>query len=517
MTITKAYFQLVDGSTTPADTSVVLIGAALDGPVKEPFMIPAGTDPITVLGDSPLAAAYKQTYAAGASNIVLYRVNGTYAEAYVPLQGTNLFYFRSVGASDLYNTLTDTGSYNNIKVLMDGTGITITSVSGLTRAYLFSDYLTAQALVDQVNLDAAYGLIEVEATALQPSAYLNTITDDDLFTAFFEGGSTESTLIPDRSSGTDISSTIAELKSRLKEALFSDDPDDQLAGDPNGAIGLLDFNHIGIVDMFYDDDPDFSLILGLFCYNRSILGQGCLAVMGTQPLFDTTRITEVRDRLMKLSPASLYGGSVSDGSTGVQDIMPISFVQIVVGDTLVASSPMATAVPVSLAYSYLGIQATTSYYKNLTNKSLTGVTNLNYEFTKEVVDNFLANGYISIVSSIRRGFVPYTAITAVGGKSSTSYKNPHYVRISQTISRMLSTNLDSLVGQPLSKSTQNSLSSKVRTLIQPLVDNGIIRNFTVSCEFIGPTYAEARVQVSFTPYSDVTTVSSVTVIPYNQG
>lgn len=518
MSVTLTQFNIIQEVTSIPENTLVLVGCALDGPTGTAFMINEGVNPYSFLGKSPLARAFVQAYNSGNSNIILYRINGTYSEATIKYSTTDIFKFRAIAASDKYNTITDDSIYNNIKVYIDGEMLRVTNTLGIDRVYLLSAYNTAQQLGDALNLDAAYGLVEFETTVLQPTFFMNAFTDALSYTAFFTGGSTESNLIPDRSLGVDISATITTLKTRAKVALFGEDPDDQVVGEPNSILGLLDFGGISLVDMFYDDDSEFASILGLFCYSKSFLGQGCIGVLGTTPLYDLTdqSVINYKDRLVRLSPVSVFSpvSNVSGSVVVPQEITPISHIQIVIGDTLIVDGIAELPSPVSLAYSYLATQILNPYYVNMTNKALLGITRINYEFSKEFLDILLLNGYISIVSSIRRGFVSYNAITAIGKQNGSAYRNPHYTRISQYISRLLIINLDDMVGETLGVSSQTGLVDKVKSIIQNLVDNKIIRAYSVNCEFLS---SEVRLAVVYTPFTDVASITSVTTLPYNQG
>lgn len=296
-----------------------------------------------------------------------------------------------------------------------------------------------------------------------------------------------------------------------------------MQGEPNSILGLLDYAAFGVTDLFYEDDPEVASILGSFCMNKpAYSGHGCLSVMGTTPLYDPTeeRVVSKARNLMDLSPLVRFQdpGGIGNGSEvqEVNAVLPLNYVQIVTGDTPTIAQLGALDEPFSLAFAYLGSLVSSNYYTNVTNKSLVGITEMSYEFSKEVIDNLAANGYISIVSSIRRGYVPYLAVTAVGKSSKSSYKKPHYIRIAQQIGRLLNENLDYLVGTNKDGNTKTNVTGRIHELMQNLVDSGVIRGYSLVCEFSNHD-TMLNVSVSFTPYSDVESVSSTTILPLGQG
>lgn len=521
----KTHFRVIDYIESPPEDTVVLIGTAEHGPVGVPFILTSEDSPIALLGNTALAKAYLEIENTGVSNVVLYRLNGTHSTASLSYRDEDdslidVLRFRSVSANDLYNSISEDG-INPIKVDIDGTALIVTNSNETRRTYLLKEYPSASSLADALNIDAAYGLVEFETHPLIPDFEMSKFNEDAIFQAMFSGASTEKELMINRALEVD-PQVIAELSSRVKVALFGEGAEDSLY-EPNSTLGLMDFGGITLTDLFYEDDPNLAVLLGTFCQNKSNLsGFGCISVIGTTPVYNPTKanLDAKLTKLYAISPVMTYKGAGGLGGDTVKEVVgtliPQNYVQVVVGDTKIAPNLLGLTEPISLAFGYLATLMSIHYYNNPTNKSLRRVTNLNYEFSKEVIDNLASNGYISIVSSIRRGFVPYLAITAVGSSSKSSFKKPHYVRIAQQISRILGDNLDDILGTTRQRTTRTDVQGRIRDLMQILVDSGAIRGYSVVCEFLNYN-TELKVSVGFTPYSDVESVSSIVTLPIGQG
>lgn len=528
MAVNKSQFRIVDYVESTPENTMVLIGTGLDGPAHIPYQLNDGVNVYDVLGPTPLANAYSQAYKAGVTDIILYRVNGSHSTSTLRFRNaddtfTDVLGFKSVSANDLYNSFASNGDVNQIKVEIDGTMLTVTRSDGTKRAYYLKNYTSSNSLADALNIDYEYGLIEFETTVLSQGFRLDNFSDDTAYTALFEGASTEDNLIINRLDAVN-PAIIAELKTRVKVALFGESEEDQANGEPNSLLGYMDFGGIAVADIFYEDDTDIAYLLGLFCQNKSAYsGHGCISVVGTTPLLDTSAeaLETKKTNLYNLSPIVKFRSPSGLGSGGTETevataVNPLNYVQVVVGDTNIISQISQVPTPFSVAFAYLGTMLSLNYFSNVTNKTLTGVNNLTYEFSKEVIDNLASNGYISIVASVRRGYVPYLAITAVGKDSKSSFRKPHYIRISQHIGRLLNDNLDSLVGSTKQENTMIEVTKTVEELMQVLVDSGAIRGYSVACEYSNYNTV-LTVSVAFTPYSDIETVTSVTTLPLGQG
>ena len=489
MNVNKKHFQVANQTSMTADNTIVIIGPAEDGPSGIPITIDPNLNPVDVLGYSPLADAYTAVRDAGAKQIVLYRINGSYASAtlrYISEEKSfDIIKLTSVSANDKYNNII-------VTVYPDYIYIDEREIGGSTRYYFFEEYSTVYDLTYAINRDAYYGLISFTAEALEDELPLNQIVTGETV-VYFTGGETEEQFLTRRTEGNDYSYLAELMKGRLEEALFGYDKDNQLDRIPNSTLGILQFAVALVAGAYHDEDPEITRMLGAFCMNKTKHSEaGCIGVIGTSPLFGT----EVKERVTELV-------SIAQAN---EDTEEMHYVQVVVGDAYYSS--MMENIPTS--YGYAGTQSAYFYHMMMTNKQILGFGHLNYQISKEDIDLLSRNGYTCIVPSIRRGFVPYLASTFIKNKKSPMSK-PHCVRITQYVSRKLSEQYHYLIGSASNSITQREMIDVAEELLEEMVDKNIIRYYTVKCDFTPPN-REAKVDISITPFSEITAVNTSTIV-----
>lgn len=497
MVATKRHFEIVQQVNVAPENTLVLVGAALDGPSFVPFTLFEDSDPYHVLGDCALADAYLTAKRSGCDNIILFRINGSHAEAIIrKIEGTpqDVLRLRSVSASD---------DSNNVHVVVYPDHLFVRSTDGSQRTYFFDKYPTAWELAYAINLDAEYGLIEFTAEALDSQFPTNQITSTPIDVPLV-GGSSDSNYVPDRSGSADMEWVVGLLKDKLKVALFGEDVQDQNDRMPSGYLETLRFGVIALVDMFHDDDPEFVDLLGSFCMNKTkVSGYGCLGVIGTKPLFEDGN-TPLNDLVHSRVQDWIANGPPSPTPEH------LNYVQVVIGDTDLYES---NGRPVSASYAYAAAQASYPYHIMMTNKSI-GIENLRYTIQKEDIETLNSNGYICIVPSVRRGFVPYRA-TSFSSESASVLSKPHHIRISQFISHSISEGLDNLIGGNVRFLKISDLNDWAKEMLDGFVNEGVIRDYTFRFELNSDV--ELEFYFTFTPYSEIQSVYTSTKIQVPQG
>jgi hypothetical protein len=455
--------------------------------------------------------AYKLARKTGQTRIIMYRINGAYATATLSYDGVDIIKFSSIAASDLYNA---------VKFDCGPDKMTITGSDGTARHYFFSSYPSSNLLVDAINIDAEFGILEFTASVLVDGFNMSTFNDENTVSFTLQGGDSESDLIPIRGSSQDITPIIASLKERLNQALFGDDPEDQENYNPNSDLSELQFGVICLVDMFHDDGGDFTNILGRFCLKKSTeLNNGSIGVVGVSPIFDVTdqAVADKYVSLISMSPTNKPAGLAE---VGVEEAKVVashySYVQVVIGDITNSSVFSATPEPLSMAYAYAALQAYLTVETSMTNKGFIGLSRVNYEFSKEKIDSLLANGYISIVSSIRRGVVPYQAITAVGKKANSLLKNPSVVRVSHILTKRVTEYLDEFIGGTSTAISRKNLDTGLYNVLKALVEEDkLIRNYELQVDY--SLYGqEVSIKISYVPLSYVDSVTTTVDMPLNR-
>lgn len=500
MSTTQDMFQVINQVSVAPESTLILVGTALDGPSFTPFTIYDSVDPLKVLGASPLAYAYNAAVRAGISRILVYRINGVHATATVKDDsGNRLFSLRSVSASDIYN---------DIHVMLYPDHLYVEGTDGDTRSYFFDKYPTVDDLVYGINRDAYYGLIEFDAEVINQYAPMANAVGSETNVAFSDGDS-ESHLIYQRdpSSASYTAPSVSGipgivgvsdlLKAKLQSALFGDDQDDIANRTPYGDLAILEYGVITLVDMFHDDDPEFTEMLGSFCLNKTTeLGSGCIGVIGTKNIYSTQ---DPHQRALDL--VSL--------TASLDDMEAYKYVQVIVGHT---TFPESNGDSVSCAYTFGAMQALLSYNTMMSNKQMYGIGKLNFLLTKEDVALLSSNGYTCIVPSIRRGFVPYYSVSYSKDTASASGR-PHNIRISQHISSAIEKEVDSLIGNVYTSTSIKNAIGGATSIMDDLQKQIVIRDYDISYS-LSDSNTSLDIEVSFTPVSEVTSISSITTLTF---
>jgi hypothetical protein len=499
MSTTQDMFQIINQVSVAPESTVVLVGAALDGPSFTPFTLYDNVDPLKALGFSPLAHAYNAAVRAGINRILLYRINGQHATAIVKdVNGNGLFSLKSVSASD---------AYNEIHVMLFPDHLYIVNTDGSTRSYFFDKYPTVDDIVYGINRDAYYGLIEFNAEWIDQYAPMANAVSTETNVVFSDGDA-EANLIQQRdpasssyagqASGVDgMLDTTGLLKNKLQTALFGDDPDSIAERIPYGDLAMLEYGVIVLVDMFHDDDTEFTEMLGSFCLNKTVdFESGCVGVIGTKNVYSSDDPHQRALDLVSLTES-------------LEDTEAYKYVQVVVGHT---TFPETNGESVSCAYTFGAVQALLSYNTMMSNKQMYGLSKLNFLLTKEDVALLSANGYTCIVPSIRRYFVPYFS-TSYSKDTSSATGRPHNIRISQHITSAVSQEVDSLIGSAYTiTSVKNAIDGAI-SILDDLQSTGVIKDYDLAYS-LSDRNTSLDIEISFTPISEVTAISSITTLTF---
>jgi hypothetical protein len=454
---------------------------------------------------------------AGATDIILYRLNGEHATqtlngmVYDIVQGMEIerpiLSLRSVAASDAYNKIRF--------VLAENTMTVYNEVSEVQRVYRFDQHETAKGLVDVINLDAAHGIVAFEAMVHEPNfrsmklRELNTIVQ-------LSGGQTEAHLIEERALH------IEELNQRLLTALYSELPYDQENFIINSEVGMLSIGVVSVSCLYHDDDVNLAETMGNFCYQKSIeIGQGCLSVIGASPIPNPTveLIRAKIDQLIFMRRSISFGGAISlqtPQEVESEEATWESHVQVVLGDGIRYILNGNVIETVSLAPSYAGLQVSLPVQSSTTNKKITGFDYLSYELDKEDVDNLLGNGYISIIRSVRKGFVPYAETTYVS-KPRSILRSAYAIRISHFASRRLAEMLDYSIGNRVTPMSRREMMTTTSDLVARLLTPDLVKNYELGFVHSTELQGSMSVKLEITPHSQVKAVTSLVKLPFIQG
>lgn len=515
----KKYFQLTTRPAGEPEQTLLLISTALDGPARVPFRLTETSFPSDLLGDSPLFHAYDMASQSGATDIILYRLNGQYAS-----KDINGMVYDAVTMEEVekpvmqIRSVTANEKHNKFRFVFEETGMTAYDDLGeKQRTYLYAEYPTAKELVDGINLDSEHGMVSFEAFVKEPFFATRRLQEVN-FIVELSGGSNESEFITDREANK------SELNSRLLTALFSSSAYDQEEHMVNSDLGMMDFGIISVDCLYHDDDLKLEETMGKFCLQKSNdIGKGCIAVIGVKPLEEPT-VESVTDKTRELVLLS-RGRGVSAPGAGSSEAFVLeetvastweSHIQVVIGDGIRYSVDGLSELRVSLSSAYAGLQSSLAINASTTNKQLSGFDHLSYELDKENIDNLLGNGYISIIRSIRKGFVPYSETTYVRNTSSI-LRNPSAIRVSHYVSRRLAEMLDDAVGTRVTQMTRREMMAATTELVQSLLTTDIVKDFNLGFVNSHESQGNLSIKLDIIPYLEVSSISSLVKLPFIQG
>lgn len=498
-------FQEISQVTSVAEQTLVIIGTALDGPVATPFELLEEGRAHELLGNSPLADAYLAAERVGIDRIVLYRLNGVHAEVDVTGDdGLALLNLRSVAAGE---------AYNDAQVTLHPTHLHVTA-DGRSRSYFFERYATTNELAAAINQDAFHGLVSFEAYSLQEQ---HPLTGAVLYPKefMFSGGEDEAHLLhsrdPQGEAPTDESVIVPTLRQRLEHALFGEHTDDISDKQPNSHLGQLHASIFVLADLYLEDDPQLADILGGFCLNKTRQTEvGAIGVVGTRPVYPDA--VDLGEEASLEEATHLRALELAALSQEVGDHEAYKYIQVVTGHT---SYLKAEEEQVSLAYAYAATQAQVPYYQMMTNKALSGFGKLNSAFRKEDIALLTANGYICIVPSVRRGFVPFSS-QSFSKNTESAMAKPHVLRISQYVSKGIAEEMDRLIGESYTKLSLEVALKKVEEFLTELVLSGVIRDYEFSHR-LSAMNTVLDLDVALMPLSEVRAVQSAVTIQFPRG
>lgn len=476
MHYSKTHFVYAEEKQFDPFSTVLVVGPSLGGPLATPFSLHENADAETFLGDSPMLDAYKALQEQKVPNIILYRINGKHSTGIIinPITGVETIRLHSICAGE---------DMNNIVAYVFGNHIVIdeTAVGGMKREYSFDRYPTVDSLVDVINQDSIFGLVGVVAEKLS-DAPLKTDFESRVVVLLGQGMD-DAWMCQDRWDYDWQDSDFQLMRTALETHLFEEDC-------IHPALGALQFNTCLLSGWFFEDDPYYLNRLEKFAVEKEEAGDmGCTMVVGVQPILEPT------PELIKAKEERLILFAQKD----------FPHIQVVVGE----GNYHVDGRFVSGAYGYAGLLGANSYYESPTNKKIEGFLGLNYEIPRKGIASLSSNGYICIVPSIRKGFVPFYA-TSFSSTKDLLYK-PHILRTVQFLNYELQQQLGGFIGNPAQRKEQQQIQQVVRDLLESYAKKQWIRSYEHSISY-GDSYRVAEINIGLIFYGEIERVNTNSTI-----
>ena len=451
MAAKRSDFYLIEETRYEAEKTLLLIGACDDGPVKKVFSIVDIEDAKKVMGDGDLLHAYLSAYESGARDILLYRINGKESSLPIFKDKEEVFRLTSSCGSD---------EYNKIKVSIFATHLFLdeTGIGGKQRIYPFDKFKTVEELCDEINKDSFCGLNHIEAHSWNNSFDTFKLTQGAYL---LQDGQSEN-WYSSRYNTFNIDTHKEKFRKELS-LFFIGDEDASWLEEPDGPISVVPASVISIVGIGCDDDKELIDLVGNYCLEKTnMLDVQCVAVIGTSPVKDNQSNVDELHQLAKER-----GTMESD-----------SYVEVVKGFIRAEKdSPF-----ISLSSNYAGAKVANEYHISMTNKKLHPFFEIDEELLSKDVDSLKSSGYICIVPSIRRGFVPYSSVSFFQGESKV-FKKPYAIRTCQKVIKSISIGLEDLIGEQLSATLEKNIRKNIQDVLLECQKNSMLKDSNFDIHF----------------------------------
>lgn len=487
-------FEKINHNIHNPENSLLVLGVAPKGPPRQIVQLSKAYNYDTVFGESTLSKAFQLSIEEDFNNIFFYRLNGT--EAHVTIKELNT-------EKDLFALRMYSGEETNIDdvIKMFPTHMTF-EVEEEVFTYLFSEFPTIDQLCERINRDSLLGYLPFYAEAIdRETPTQNLFAEESSF--YFNEGSGEEEFLLNRNGVDDLSVITPKLREYIDEALFSTETISIQYFEPNGEIAPYDFGTIVLTDFYADDDA--SIIEKFSQYAKSKKEEKEFVpsiVLGLSPItemFDDVSEENYVDIESYRDKAILYEETVEKKPSH-------RHIEIVLGND-------ADGTPLALYYALS--KASVPVHINMTNKKISQINHISYEFIKEDVDLFTSKGYICIVPSIRKNFVAYKSQTFIRDTTSL-FSKPHNVRIENHFHVLFSDMFSDKIGKPIDQFDLNDIKKQVEEAMNGLVEKKMIKSYYLSDVEL-KTKTEISVSLDVQTFSDIDYIKAQTEILVPEG
>lgn len=481
------YNQLILPSHTEKNTRfLALAGFSTSGPVGVPFLLREGTDPIDVLGQSRLTENVRMAQRYGITPLIL-RLNGSHGECLIKHEesGADILLFKTIDATD---------EANNITIHLFPTHLVVEGIWS-SQSYLFADYNSLDELVAAIKRELYYGESEVDVEVLNQLPLAGLALNERHVT--FNGADDGFNHI----SNHDDSDTAEKVELQLellRNMLLEEEGNQTMYG---GELGSFLIDTLLFTDIPFEKAPTaLTEIFGTFGKSKTDEQKiFCSIVLGSDSFSEDRFDEEGEDMYLAQIDRLLAAGTEARNLAHLTRNL-----EVVIGSQE-PSNGRYTSMPCAATYACMRYKLP-GFHHSGTNKPLLYVnTLLSKELRKDEVANLSGSGYICIVPSIKKGFVPFSAKNI--SPYHTLHSKPHYLRnIHYDVNRIAGF-FNQYIGEPVSNAVLGTILSQVTNFVNDLKVNHPIYN-DISIEVLDYDQTTLYVAVSFVLYGEVERVST---------
>lgn len=476
------YNQLIFPSHMEKNTRfLVLAGFSLNGPVGTPFIIKDEVSPIDVLGDCRLSDNVRMARQYGITPLVL-RLNGSHGECTVNHDqlGIPVLQFKTVEATD---------ESNNIDIHLFPTYMIVEGINN-SFMYYFADYKNLDDLAVAIKRDLYFGQGEVDVEVINQAPFEGLCISERY--VGFEGADDGFNYVSNHDSS-DSAEKIQMQLDLLRDSFIDEDETGLIF---TGELSSFQVDTLLFTDIAYEKAPvDLIHILGGFAKSKTEeQAVFCSVVLGSDYFSEARFSEEGQDTYAEPIQSLLAIPSTIAGEASY-----LEHVEVVVGmqDSI---NPGQIVMPCAPTYAFMRYTLP-NFYISATNNQLLHINTL---FSKELKQNEVANlsssGYICIVPSIKKGFVPFSSKSLY--PQNTLHSKPHYLRsIHYDVNRMADF-FNRFIGEPFNNGLLQSVLSQVTSFRDQLLEDHPIYQ-DVSIEVLSFSQVELVLSVSFQLYGEI--------------
>ncbi|MGG0255002.1 hypothetical protein ABEY61_07405 [Bacillus toyonensis] len=479
------YNQLIFPSHMEKNTRfLVLAGFSLNGPVGTPFIIRDNIEPSYILGDCRLTENVRMAKKYGITPLIL-RLNGSHGECVVNHDELNTPVFR-------FKTLEATDESNNIAIHLFPTYMIIKGIN-TSYSYLFADYKGVDDLAFAIKQDLYFGSGEVDVEVINQIP-IKGLCASEKYVRFT--GADDGFHYVSNHSNPDSEDKIQMQLQLLKDSFIAEDGSEVFF---TGELSSFQVDTLLFTDIPYEKAPgQLSSIFGDFAKTKTNEQSIFCSVVLCSDLFSKSRFTVTGEDTYETQVQSL----VEKASINTEEHRHLEHIEVVVGIQN-SENPKYSSMPVAANYACMRYKLP-NFHNSATNKQLLNINTLqNRELKKVEVAKLTSSGYICIVPSIKKGFVPYSSRNLY--PQNKLYSKPHYLRsIGYDVNRIAGF-FNQYIGEPLSFVLLQSIITQVDAFIDSLAeDHPIYRD--IKMEVLHFDQENLTLSISFELYGEIETV-----------
>lgn len=477
------YNQLIFPSNIEKDTRFfAMAGFSLNGPVGTPFIIRDGVDPLDILGDCRLTDNYRMAKEYGITPLIM-RLNGSHGECNVIHDEKNVtaLHFKTVEATD---------ESNNIHIHLFPDYMIIEGINN-NFSYLFSDYTSLDELVIAIKQELYFGAGEVDVEIVNQVPLTGFCTEEKYVQM---DGADDGYNYVTNHDDTDTEDKLATQLELLRESLLDEESSEIYY---TGEFSSFLIDTLLFTDIPFEYSPiELPQILGKFAMSKTDEQTLHCSVVLCSDYFSNSRFDEDGTDTFNEPIQTLLNNS----PITIEETHYLQHIEVVVGTQ---DSGSNLSMPCAASYACMRYKLP-DFYTSATNKAIPSITSTyNTELKQKEVANLSTSGYICIVPSIKKGFVPFSSKNLYPQNS--FYSKPHFLRSIHYDVKKITSYFEPYIGEPFSYIQLQTIVTQIKNNLDDLLKNHPMYK-NINLEILEYDESFFSLNISFELYGEIEAV-----------